>query len=175
MQHAGIEPDIVSVGKALTGGVMTLAATICTADVANTISNGKVPQLMHGPTFMANPLACAVASASIDVLLDSGPQATYPNGCLDAVKGIEQSLQTLKAIEDHTAVAEVRILGAIGVVQMHEVVDVAKVQAALVEQGVWVRPFGHLIYVMPPYILTAQEVQVLCDAIIRVINDSDIV
>jgi len=170
MEHAGICPDIVSVGKALTGGVMTLAATICTAEVAHGISNGKVPQLMHGPTFMANPLACAVACASIDVLLDSGSDATYPNGWQVAVQTIAQSLQALKQIEDHNSVAEVRILGAIGVVQMHEVVDVAAVQAALVEKGVWVRPFGHLIYVMPPYILSPAQVLQLCDAIIDTIT-----
>lgn len=171
MEHAGICPDIVSVGKALTGGVMTLAATICTSTVANGISGGEVPQLMHGPTFMANPLACAVACASIDVLLDSGPEASYVDGWQQSVIAIEQSLRTLKQIESHHSVAEVRILGAIGVVHMNEAVDVAIVQAALVAKGVWVRPFGHLIYLMPPYILTELEVLKLCSAVIETIQE----
>ena len=171
MQHAGICPDIVSVGKALTGGVMTLAATVCTTKVANGISDGEVPQLMHGPTFMANPLACAVASASIDVLLDSSADASYVNGWQASVKAIEKSLYTLKKIENHDSVADVRILGAIGVVQMHEVVDVAKVQAALLAKGVWLRPFGHLIYLMPPYVLTESEVLKLCTAVIETIQE----
>ncbi len=170
MDHSGVCPDILAVGKALTGGMMTLAATLASSKVAEGISSGSVPMLMHGPTFMANPLACAAACASIDVLLESGTDATYPNGWQAAVMQIEQSLHQLKAIKDHPSVADVRILGAIGVVEMKEVVDVAKVQASLVDQGVWIRPFGHLIYVMPPYILTLDEQTKLCDSIIHTIE-----
>lgn len=170
MTHADVCPDIMAVGKALTGGMMTLAATLASTKVSEGISSGTVPVLMHGPTFMANPLACAVACASIDLLMSSGSDSPYPDGWQTTINTIEQSLQGLKAIEGHPAVADVRVLGAIGVVEMKQVVDVAKVQASLVEQGVWVRPFGRLIYVMPPYILTVQQQTKLCDSIIQTIN-----
>ncbi len=170
MHHAGVCPDILSVGKALTGGMMTLAATLASTKVSEGISSGSVPVLMHGPTFMANPLACAAACASIDLLLSSGEGSPYPKGWQNTVNIIEHSLQALKAVESHPAVANVRILGAIGVVEMAAVLDVAKVQASLVEQGVWVRPFGRLIYVMPPYILTPQEQAKLCHSVIHTIN-----
>lgn len=170
MEHAGVCPDIVSVGKALTSGTMTLAATIASTKVADGISNGSAPVLMHGPTFMANPLACAAACASVDLLMDQSNDALYPEGWQQRVSNIERSLHSLKAIAEHPEVADVRILGAIGVVEMRNPVDVAKVQAALVERSVWVRPFGHLIYIMPPYILTDAQLTHLCDSIVDTIN-----
>ncbi len=170
MDHAGITPDIVCLGKALTGGMMTLAATLTTKKVSEGISNGSAPTLMHGPTFMANPLACAAACASIDVLLDSSDQSTYPSGWQQAVRCIETGLSALKSIQSHPAVADVRILGAIGVIEMQQNVDVAKIQAAMVEQSVWIRPFGKLIYVMPPFILKEDEIDTLCKAMINTIE-----
>ena len=171
MEHAGIEPDILCVGKALTGGMMTLAATLTTRNVAMTISNGDTPVLMHGPTFMGNPLACAVASASLDVLTETGAGATYPDGWQAAVKRLETGLSSLLALATHTAVEDVRVLGGIGVVEMKEAVDVAKVQQHLVNKGVWVRPFGKLIYVMPPYIVSVAQLDLLCAAIIETVRE----
>ncbi len=170
LEHADVCPDIMAVGKALTGGTMTLAATITTRKVSEGISSGNAPMLMHGPTFMANPLACAVACASIDLLLSTEDGSPYPDGWQAKVQQIEQTLQALHIINDHPAIASVRVLGAIGVVQMHEPVNVAKVQASLVEQGVWVRPFGRLIYVMPPYILTPEQQAKLCSSIVHTIK-----
>ena len=169
MSHAGVCPDILAIGKALTGGTMTLAATLASRKVSQGISSGSAPMLMHGPTFMANPLACAAACASIDILLDESSEATYPEGWRNRISAIERSLKSLEQVADHPAVANVRVLGAIGVVQMHNLVDVAKVQARLVEKSVWVRPFGHLIYVMPPYILSAEQLSHLCTSIVDTI------
>ncbi|NRA87024.1 MAG: adenosylmethionine--8-amino-7-oxononanoate transaminase [Rhizobiales bacterium] len=169
MDHAGITPDIFCVGKAMTGGMMTLAATITTKKVAMTISNGDVPILMHGPTFMGNPLACAVASASLDILMDSGEGATYPKGWQHNIQRIENGLQQLKEIADHPAVNDVRVLGAIGVIEMNDPTDVAKIQPEFIAEGVWVRPFGRLIYIMPQYIISENELNSLCNAIKKVI------
>ena len=171
MEHADITPDIMCIGKALTGGMMTLAATITTKNVAMTISGGATPILMHGPTFMANPLACAVASASLDLLMqkahkDSGYEFIWQQN----VTRLETGLQQLHDIAAHKAVADVRVLGGIGVVEMREPVNVGKLQASLVAKGVWVRPFGKLIYVMPPYIMSEDELKTLCSAIIDTIN-----
>ncbi|PCI83437.1 MAG: adenosylmethionine--8-amino-7-oxononanoate transaminase [Hyphomicrobiales bacterium] len=172
MEHADITPDIMCIGKALTGGMMTLAATITTKNVAMTISGGATPILMHGPTFMANPLACAVASASLDLLMQkadtkSGHEFIWQSN----VARLETGLQQLHDIEAHKAVADVRVLGGIGVVEMREPVNVGKLQASLVAKGVWVRPFGKLIYVMPPYIMSEDELKTLCNAIIDTINE----
>ncbi|WP_094751959.1 adenosylmethionine--8-amino-7-oxononanoate transaminase [Psychromonas sp. CD1] len=162
-EHAQISPDILCLGKALTGGYMSLAATLCTDNIAKTISQGKAGVFMHGPTFMANPLACAIANANIDKLLSGS--------WLDKVAKISLQLNTyLKPCTTLDNVEAVRVLGAIGVVQLKQNIDVAKVQKLFVEQGVWIRPFGKLIYIMPPYIITQGQLKKLCDAIFYVIN-----
>lgn len=171
LEYAGILPDILCLGKALTGGMMTLAATLTTHKVAMTISNGETPVLMHGPTFMGNPLACAVACASLDILTNTGEGSTYPEGWQARVKSLEQGLTALYEVKPHKAVADVRILGGIGVIEMKQPVDVAKVQKSLVQKGVWVRPFGHLIYVMPPYIISKNQLGKLCRSMIETINE----
>ena len=161
--HAGIRPDILCLGKALTGGYMSFAATLCTTEVAMGISEGEAGVFMHGPTFMANPLACAVANASIQLLLDNDWRGT--------IQGIEQQLQThLLPAADFDCVADARVLGAIGVIEMHEPVDMAVMQTALVDAGVWVRPFGKLVYIMPPYVISNEDLASLCQGIIAVIR-----
>jgi adenosylmethionine-8-amino-7-oxononanoate aminotransferase len=158
--HAGIAPDIMCVGKALTGGYMTLAATLCTDQVAEVISRDGA--LMHGPTYMANPLACATALASVELLLASPWRET--------VAALETELaEGLAPARDLAAVADVRVLGGIGVVELHEPVDMARVQPAFVERGVWIRPFGKLVYTMPPYVTPAADVRRITSAIVDVI------
>jgi adenosylmethionine-8-amino-7-oxononanoate aminotransferase len=144
-EHAGVTPDVMCLGKALTGGYMTMAATLCTAAVAEAVSGGEGGGLMHGPTFMANPLACAVSLASLGLLADGSWQRR--------VAGIERALGSgLEPARELESVTDVRVLGAIGVIELDHEVDVAAATAAALELEVWVRPFRNLLYAMPPYV-----------------------
>ena len=157
-QHAEISPDIICLGKALTGGYVTLAATLCNDKVADGIAQGAVPALMHGPTYMANPLACAVALKSLQLVQQNEWQAQ--------VKAIEHQLKNeLEPCRTSPYVADVRVLGAIGVVEMKQNVDVAAMQKAFVDLGVWIRPFGKLLYIMPPYLISKAQLAKLTSAL----------
>ena len=165
-EHAGVAPDLMCVGKALTGGYLTLAATLATDRGARTISASESGVLMHGPTFMANPLACRVATASIDLLL--------AGGWADQVRRIESELAAgLAPVRELTGVADVRTIGAVGVVEMERPVDVAAASELALEHGVWLRPFGRLIYTMPPYITGDDDLALICSAI-RVVAEESI-
>ena len=160
-EHAGVAPDVMCVGKALTGGYMTLAATLCTSAVAESVSAGEGGGLMHGPTFMANPLACAVALASLRLLADGAWR--------ERVATIEQGLRTgLEPARELPGVADVRVLGAIGVVQLDRDVDTPAATATAVDRGVWLRPFRDLIYTMPPYVIGAEDLARVTGAVVAV-------
>jgi adenosylmethionine-8-amino-7-oxononanoate aminotransferase len=158
-EHAEVEPDIMCVGKALTGGYLTLAATLCSTRVAQAISTGEGGALMHGPTYMANPLACAVALASLDLLADESWR--------ENVARIERGLcEGLAPARELPGVIDVRVLGAIGVVQMEHEVDIAAATTAAVERGVWLRPFRDLIYAMPPYVIGDEDLVDVIEALV---------
>jgi len=165
-EWAGISPDIICLGKAITGGYMTLAATLCSEEVSRGICEGEAGCFMHGPTFMGNPLACSVANASIDLLLNSDWQAN--------IQRIEHTLTTqLAPFAALDSVAEIRVLGAIGVIEMHQPVNLAEIQKKFVAEGIWVRPFGKLVYVMPPYITSDDELTTLLNGIYSVLTQSE--
>ena len=164
VKHAGISPDIMCIGKAVTGGYMSFAATMASEKVASGICSKDPYVFMHGPTFMGNPLACAVARASVDLIL------SYD---LEKMIGkIEDQLKTeLAPAAAYAQVEEVRVLGAIGVIQMKEPVRMGEVQAAFVREGVWVRPFGKLVYIMPPFVICPKELQRLTTALLKVVRE----
>ena len=166
--HAGVSPDVMCVGKALTGGYMSLAAALCTPAVASGISSGPVPVLAHGPTFMGNPLACALALASLSVLSDPH---WHPGGWQATVGRLAAGLEAgLAAARGRPGVADVRVLGAIGVVQLTHEVDVAAATAAAVRAGVWLRPFRDLIYTMPPYLTGDEDLALICRGVLAAVE-----
>jgi adenosylmethionine-8-amino-7-oxononanoate aminotransferase len=157
--HADVAPDIMCVGKALTGGYMTLSATLCSTEVARTISQGEGGALMHGPTYMANPLACSVALASLELLAEGAWRE-------DVARAERILCDSLGEVHGTPGVADVRVLGAIAVVQLEQPLDLAVATAAAVERGVWLRPFNDLIYAMPPYILDEDELRTVAGAMV---------
>lgn len=162
-EHANISPDIMTIGKALTGGYMTFAATLCTREVAETISQSDYPALMHGPTFMGNPLACAVACASIDLILSYDIESRTAN--MQTI--MDEQLATAANLN---GVADVRCLGAVAVIELDKAVDMPVFQSLLIDNGIWVRPFGKLVYIMPPYVISDDELVTLCQALLTVVT-----
>jgi adenosylmethionine-8-amino-7-oxononanoate aminotransferase len=159
--HAGVSPDIMCVGKAMTGGYLSMAATLCTIDIAHTISSGDAGALMHGPTFMANPLACAVSVAAIELLLGQDWRSTVT----EISGGLSAGLQIARTLP---GVADVRVRGAIGVIECDRPVDLAIATPAALDLGVWLRPFRNLVYAMPPFICTPEEIAQVTSAMVEV-------
>lgn len=162
-EHARITPDILCLGKALTGGYMTLAAVLATAEVGHVISRGQPGVFMHGPTFMANPLACSVALRSVELLIETDWRS-------NVLRIEEQLTKGLIPCREISGVKDVRILGAIGVVELERPVNMARIQQRFVDNGVWVRPFGPLVYIMPPYVINDDDLQTLTGAVCRVVE-----
>ena len=163
-EHAGITPDILCLGKTLSGGYLSLAATLCTTEIAEGISDGEAGVFMHGPTFMANPLATSVALASVKLLLSQPWQQTIAN--------IENQLKAgLAPASSCSGVADVRVLGSIGVIEMKQPVDMVAIQQQLVDEGIWVRPFGKLVYTIPPYIIDNTDLQALASSLVKVVKN----
>ncbi len=163
LEHAGVVPDIMTVGKGLTGGYMTLSAVMTTAEVADTISRGEAGVMMHGPTFMANPLACAVANESLAMLAGQDMAARVAH-----IEGIIKEEIAPAAAFDN--VADVRVLGTIGVIEMKEPVDVGEFQKECVDRGVWIRPFGRNVYIMPPYVITDSQLRYLISQMLEIVK-----
>lgn len=165
-EHADVTPDIMCIGKALTGGYLSLAATLCTEAVSRGICDGEAGVFMHGPTFMGNPLACATAIASTQLLLSSPWQKR--------VACIESHLSDrLSACWEFQQVADVRVLGAIGVIELTRPVDMARIQASFLRKGIWVRPFGKLVYIMPPFIIEEAELSTLSNALVETLREGN--
>jgi adenosylmethionine-8-amino-7-oxononanoate aminotransferase len=163
-EHAGISPDIMCLGKALSAGYITLAATLCNDKVSEGISGGPASIFMHGPTYMANPLACAVANASIDLLLNQDWQSS--------VQRIEQQLKTeLSPCKLIPGVKDVRVLGAIGVVEMEEKIDTQTLMPSIINKGVWLRPFGNIIYLTPPFIISKEDLSHLTTSVCELVRE----
>lgn len=163
LEHAGVVPDIMTVGKGLTGGYMTLSAVMTTAEVADTISRGEAGVMMHGPTFMANPLACAVANESLAMLAEQDMAARVAH--IESI--IKEEIAPAAAFDN---VADVRVLGTIGVIEMKKPVDVGEFQKECVDRGVWIRPFGRNVYIMPPYVITDSQLRYLISQMLEIVK-----
>lgn len=163
LEHAGVVPDIMTVGKGLTGGYMTLSAVMTTAEVADTISRGEAGVMMHGPTFMANPLACAVANESLAMLAEQDMAARVAH--IESI--IKEEIAPAAAFDN---VADIRVLGTIGVIEMKEPVDVGEFQKECVDRGVWIRPFGRNVYIMPPYVITDSQLRYLISQMLEIVK-----
>ncbi|CAA0087674.1 Adenosylmethionine-8-amino-7-oxononanoate aminotransferase [Zhongshania aliphaticivorans] len=165
-EHAGISPDIMCLGKALTGGYLSLAATLCNDRIAEGICHGEAGVFMHGPTFMGNPLACSIANASIELLLSSDWESN--------IRRIEKILsRELSKAVNLPSVADVRCLGAIGVIELKDSVDMASIQARFIDKGIWIRPFGKLVYTMPPYIINDTDLIQLCQHLVAAVAEEE--